>query len=207
VAQATVDAALGGFVADSALGAHSGVAQADGTGTVPSAQLPVLSTNNVAKVFDCTTSGTVFLPSGSTYTATTDDIGEFVIANVEIPNPGYPWIALPFAYVLGHSSAVSSGSRLLGNGNIGFLAVTAPGEVAPIYGMGLCTADTVANYYPVVPATNGLDRVTPATQPPFQGGATLQLSACNFAGTNYTFSGTGLVFYVLVLPALGGGGQ
>lgn len=203
--QSTVTAALSSYIPDSELGATNGIAVANGSGTIPSAQLPTLVTNNLAQAYDAVAHGTVFLPTATTYTVTTENIGEFVLANVVIPNPGYPWIPLPFGYVLGYSSATPSGSRLVGNGDVGFLAVTVPGETTPVYGMGLMTADTLPNYYPIVPSVDGLASISPFNQPALQGGATLQLSACNFSGSSYTVSGSGLVFYVLVLPALGGG--
>lgn len=190
------------YVPSTELGAANGIAQANGGGIVPSGQLPTLITNNVARVYDCVTDGTISLTSGHVYTATTENIGEFVMASVTIPNPGYPWIALPFAYVLGYSSGAASGNRLVGNGNYGFLAVTAAGQQTPLYGMALMTDDTIANYYPLIPTS--LVQTTPLNQPPFETGVTLQLSVCNYTGSTYTVSGTGLVFYVLVLPALGG---
>lgn len=203
LAQASVTSALSGYVANSLLGAANGVAQADPSGIVPSAQLPALTTNNVAMAYDCVNNGSLFLPTGTEQTVITENIGEFVLAEVVIPNPGYPYVALPFGWVLGYSGGTPSSSRLEGNGNVGFLAVTEPSEETPVYGMGLMTADTLPNYYSVLPAADGLATVNPTTQPPFQTGVTLQLSACNYAGSDYVVSGTGLIFFVLVFPALG----
>jgi hypothetical protein len=79
------------------------------------------------------------------------------------------------------------------------------GQITPIYGAGVCTDDTLPNYYLCLPYGSGVaNAMTPLTQPPIIGGVTLLLSGCCWAGNDYIFSGTGLVFFVLVVPAVGG---
>jgi hypothetical protein len=203
--QTAVNTALAAFVPTSQLGAAHGVAQLGPDGLIPAGQLQLpLVTNNLAKVYDATTNGTIFLPSGNAFTVVTTNINEFVAANVNVPNPGYPWIPLPFAYIGGHSSNTSSGSRLAGNGNYGMMTCTLAGKTLPLYGVGLATDDTLFNYYVLTPcgiATN--PAVTPLNQVPLEGAQTLELGLCNWSGSQYTFSGTGMFFYVLVVPAIG----
>lgn len=204
LSESAVTTALGNYIADSQLGVDNGVAQVAGGGNIPTGQLPTLVTNDLAQCYDATNDGTVFLVPDTTYTVVTNNINEFVLANVVIPNPGFPWIPLPFAYVLGYSSATASGSRLIGTGNFGYLTVTELGTTSPIFASGLCTDDSLPNFYTVTPSVNPSTVVTPLTQVPMQGGATLQLAACNWEGSQYTFSGDSLYFFVLVVPALGG---
>lgn len=203
--QTQVNDSLTAYIPTTSLGVSSGVAQLGSNGLIPGGQLPTLMTNNMAQGYDPVHDGTVFLPSDQTHTVTTENINEFIIANVEIPNPGYSWIPLPFAYVQGYSSSASSGSRLVGNHNFGLLTVTVAGTTLPLYGVGLCTDDTLPNFYVVSPsAIVTSPAVTPLNQVPLEGAQTLELGGCNWAGSQYTFSGAGLQFFVLVVPAVGG---
>lgn len=182
----------------------SSVAQLGSNGYIPSGILPTIPTNSLALNYDVQTSGVVYLPPGVTYTTTTPNLGELKIATIDIPYPGYPWLPYPFAVVEGYSSAAGSGSNLYGNGNFGILTVTPLGETTPLYGACLCTDDTVPNFYQVIPSAVSTGPVTPASQPPITTDITLELSGCNWAGSNYTFSGNGLTFFVAIFPALAG---
>jgi hypothetical protein len=205
--ESQVTTALSAYVPESTLGAASGIAQLGANEEIPSGQLPVLVTNSLAVSYDAVSVGTVYLASNATFVVTSTTIGAYVIASVNIPDPGYPWIPFPIAYVQGYAGGASSGTRLAGNGNSGLLTVTPPiSTSAPVvYGAGLMTDDPVANYYQCVPgAITAAGVITPLTQTPVSGSLTLQLSASCWSGNNYTVSGAGLVFYVLVLPAQGG---
>ncbi len=200
--QTQVTTNLEAYIPTSSLG--STVAQLGSNGSIPTGQLPAVTLNNLALNYDVTTSGTVFLLPGISHTTTTTTLGELKIGTITIPNPGYPWIPYPFAKVLGYSSATSSGSRLIGTSNSGILTVTQQGVTSPLYGAGLFTDDPGSNYYSVVPAAIPLGPVTPLTQTPLTTGMTFELSGCNWTGTGYTYNGTGLIFFILVLPALSG---
>jgi hypothetical protein len=132
----------------------------------------------------------------------TETIGEYTIGQVTIADPGYPWIPWPFAYVQGFAGGVGSGSRLQGNGNSGLLVVTPLNAQLPIYAAGVMTDDPLPNYYQAIPYGATTDSMTPLLQPAINGPLTLQLSACCWTGNAYTVGGTGLVFYVLVLPSI-----
>jgi hypothetical protein len=213
--QSGVTAALAsGYVPRSALDADSGIAQLNSSLQVPTAQLPTLTTNSVATCYNANNPahGTIHLTSGLTLTCLTSTIGEQLLATVNIEDPGYPYIALPFAYVQGFTSVASTGVRTVGGGdNFGLLTVTLLGQQSPIYGMGICNNDSFVNYYLVTPsAASPVQGTTPTSQPPLVGFQTLMLTGCNLqGGGNYSFTGgtgaeTSLVFYVLTFPAFGG---
>lgn len=204
--QTQVTTALSAYTPNSALGAHNGIAQLNGSQAIPVGQLPTLVTNSLAVNYDAATSGTIWLPTGQSVTTASNNVGAVPLAQVTIPNPGYPWVPWPFAVVQGQAGGTPPGTRLAGSGNFGLLAVTPVGDNTVIYAAGVCTDDMLANYYLCQPggATGVGSGLTPQTQTPIVGGATLLLSGCSWSGTGYVFWGTGLYFYVLCLPAIGG---
>lgn len=201
----TADAA---YLPLASLGAANGAAKLNSSGTIPAGQLPPLTTNRLALSYSIATSGTNFLGSNSR-TVTTTNLNEYIIASIPIPDPGYPWIPFPYAYISGQAAGSPSGSRFVGNGNFGFLTVMAPAGISnTIYGAGVCTDDPVTNWYQLVPGCNATtpgNPVTPISQPPILGPLTLNLGCCCWAGAAYTFNGPNLVFHITVLPALGTG--
>jgi hypothetical protein len=203
-----VDAALSAYAPITALGVASGVAQADGTGLIPSAQLPTLVTNRLALSYNIATTGTNFLGSAS-YTTTTTNVNEYIIASIPIPDPGFAWYPLAFAYISAQTGGSSSGSRFVGNGNFGYLTVSPPAAVsATIYAAGICTDSPITNWYQAMPsaiASNTTQPQTPTNTPPILGGLTLNLAACCWQGNAYTWNGPGLVFHIIVIPAIGTG--
>lgn len=196
------------YVPNSTLGAANGVAATNSSGLVPAGQLPTLVTNRLAKSYSIATSGTNFL-GGDSFTVTTTTLQEYIIASLPIPDPGYPWYPRVFAYISGQAAGSSSGSRFIGNGNFGLLTVMPPAGISTkIYGAGVCTSDTVTNWYQCLPyggAQNTSIPMTPLNQPPIIGPLTLNLGACCWSGNGYTFNGPGLVYHVTVVPALGTG--
>jgi hypothetical protein len=201
--KAAVNTTLSAYVPTSALG--STVARLGSDGNVPSGVLPTVTTNSLGVSYDVYgPQGVVFLPSGQQFTTQTSNLGELKLGTIKIPDPGYPYVVFPFAYVRAWSASSPSGSNLHGNGNVGLMTVTPVAQTTPVYAAGLCTADTVANFYACIPAAVTAGPVTPTTHPPIVGSITLELSACNWTGTDYTFTGTGLVYFVIVVPGLVG---
>ena len=188
------------FIPLTTLGAVSGLAQSDNTGKVPSAILPgTMVTERMAVSYSAATSGTIYL--SGTHAVSTTNLREYLIASLPIPDPGYPWIPLPFATITGQALGTASNSRLLGNGNPGLLTVTPPTGAA-VYGAGVCAADTRPNIYQVVPGVSPIGSITPVTQPPINGALTLNLYGCCWnTGGSYQFSSAGLTFHILVVPA------
>lgn len=206
--QTAVNNALTPYAPLSILGAHSGAAQADSSGLIPSGQLPTLVTNRLPLSYNINTTGTNFL-GGSTFTTTTTNIGEYIIASIPIPDPGFPWIPFAYAYISAQSGGTPSGTRFNGNGNFGFLAVIPPSGVSnTIYASGVCTDDPVTNWYQALPhgyATNPQSPQTPLTNPPILGPLTLNLTGCCWSGNAYSWNGPNLVFHITVMPAMGAG--
>ena len=190
------------FIPLTTLGANSGLAQSNSSGNIPPGVLPTtMTTERVATSYNVSTSGTIYL-SGTHTVTTVNNLREYMLASIPIPDPGYAWIPLPFATVTGRALGTASGSRFLGNGNSGLLTVSpAAGVSDNIYGAGVCTADTLPNLYQVIPAAPTIGSATPTTRPPVNGALTLNLYGCCWAGSNYQFSSTGLTFWVLVVPA------
>lgn len=205
---AMVTTANAAFAPLTKLGAANGIAQATAGGLANPAQLPTLVTNRLPKSYSIATSGTDFL-GGDSFTVTTTTLQEYIIASLSIPDPGYPWIPWITVYISGQAAGASSGSRFIGNGNFGLLTVMPPSGVSTkIYAAGVCTSDTVTNWYQALPygaAVNPTTPQTPLNQPPIIGPLTLNLGCCCWSGNGYTFNGPGKVFHVTVLPALGTG--
>lgn len=206
--QSMVTAANSAYVLKTALAAAHGIAQSGAGGVIPSVQLPAVSTNRLALSYNIATSGTNFL-AGDSFTVVTTNLNEYTIASLPIPDPGFPWYPLAEAFISGQAAGTPSGSRFVGNGNLGFLTVMPPSGVSnTIYSAGVCTADTVTGWYECLPygATQGANfPMTPANQPPILGPLTLNLGACCYSGTGFTFNGPGLVYHVTVIPAMGTG--
>jgi hypothetical protein len=196
------------FVPNTLLGAANGVATTLSNGLANPAQLPTLVTNRLPVSYSIATTGTDFL-GGDSFTVTTTTLQEYIIASMPIPDPGYPWIPWVTVYISGQAAGSPSGSRFIGNGNFGLLTVMPPSGVSSkIYAAGVCTSDTVTNWYQATPyggAQNPQTPTTPLTQPPIIGPLTLDLGCCCWQGNGYTFNGPGKVFHVTVLPAMGTG--
>lgn len=219
--QSEITSTLAGYIPKSALGANNGIAQSDSIhNQIPSNQLPTLVLNSLAKCYDLASNGSQLVSATTTVQSTTPNINEIILAQISVPDPGYPWWPLPFAYV----RAASGGTATLdtsGTGNIGCLTVMIEGVSSTYYGVGLCTDDINPSYYPVVPyglaaQTQNLvtaEVMTPATYPPLpptttSGATVFQLGACNLPGAqnntnlSYFFSGANLTYFILVIPAV-----
>lgn len=209
VTQATVNSALANYVANTQLGAASttspsvtGVATLGSTGQLTAGQVPSGTLTDRVSFTVAATSSTIYLASGSNHTVTTTVPTEFKLASVTISDPGWPWRPLPFANVMGMAAGTASTSRNLGNGNYGLLTCAPPTSVSStVYGAGVCSAVyNVLDFYQLLPYA--LANQTPLTVPAINGSLELDLYCSNWTGNNYTFSGTGLTFWVWVVPAL-----
>jgi len=217
--QSAVTAADNTYVANSALNAPNGVAGLDPSGDLPAARIP--NGVRVDRVIDSYSVGFQAAAAGvlgGTLSTMTHAIGvplltgsrfvssqvvrELALAMVVIPDPGYPWIPLPFGWVAGNAAGGDKPSvRTAGNSNYGQLTVMPPHSVSDqVYGMGICTASYYTGYYPIMPAA--FETQTPTTVPPINGGLELDLYGCCFAGQNYQFFAANMSFWVLVVPAL-----
>lgn len=190
------------FAPATELNAASGVAGLDGAGNLLTSQLPVGAlTEFTAQSFDVSEYGLVLL-SGSGV-VTTNNLRELEIAQISIPDPGYPYIPFPFALVAGGNmnEATAPVNRTQGTGNYGLLSVIPPSTVSDqVYGAGVCTDSYYLNYY-VVRAYAAANQ-TPLTVPPVQGPLELLLCGCCWNGSGYEFSDQGLEYHILCLPSM-----
>jgi hypothetical protein len=215
--QAAVTATAASYIARTKLSAASGLAQCDGSGDLLAAQVPSgLLTDRVAKCYSIGYSsanavgglassvsgatGTAFLTPGNSQSVATTTAREFKMASISVPDPGYPWRVWPFGWVQGNSGLASQPtSRAIGTGQYGLLTVMPPASVSnQVYGIGIASGSYTNDWYPIVPyAAAGQ---TPTSVPPIEGALELDLYACCWSGTTFTFLG-GFSYWVLVLPA------
>lgn len=122
------------------------------------------------------------------------------LATIPIPDLGFPYRMLPFAWVRGDSSgATQPASPTLGTGNYGLITAVVPGS-AQVYGLGICTGSWYTDAYPMLPYA-ALNQ-TPLTVPATTGAKTLNLYGSMWSGTTYTFYPDELTFFVTCIPAL-----
>jgi hypothetical protein len=173
------------------------VASLDSSGMLTATQIPTtLVTERTARSVFATA------PSFSgTYTCTTTATREKLLATLTILDPGFPYIPLPFGFVSGQAGGTPGLYPWSGNGVCGQLTVCpAAGSGDTIYGVGACSDTPATGVYPIFPYA--ASNTTPSTRPATNGTLTLNLYGCCFQGSGYSFSSTGLSFYVIVIPAM-----
>jgi hypothetical protein len=199
-----VDTADQAYIPDDAWGAPNGVAMLDTNGDVLMSELPPgIPTSRQALVYTAARNGNVYLQPGTYHQTNTQTYREFCLADISIPDPGYPWRPLVYAQVGGFSAGgTPPATARQGTGNMGLVTVMPPAEIAnTIYGVGLCTAlYEVLGFYPVLPA--GIGGQTPLSTPPLIGGIELELWCCSYAMAGYVFVGDGMFFRAQVIPGM-----
>lgn len=224
--QAAVTAADANYVAATRLGAASGVAKLDGSGNLTSTMVPTSGavTDRVAQCYSIGTTsgsagglgglvgglvntvagavGTILLASGTSHTVSTTSPREYKIATVTIPDPGFPWRPLPFAWVQGNASGgTNPGFRIQGNADYGMLTCMPPSGVSDqVYGLGVATGSFFTDTYLLTPFAAASQ--TNTSVPAVTGGLTLDLYGSCWSGTSYTWIGTNLNYFIWVVPAL-----
>lgn len=208
------------YLASTARGAASGVASLDPDGNLTAAQVPTagLVNDRVFKCYSLNQStlpvlggtgsaiggaiGNQLLASGATRTVTTTSVREFRLATIVVPDPGFPWRPLPFAWIQGNSSgSAQPASRQSGTGNYGLVTCCPPSGVSDaIYGIAVCTASYFTDTYELTPYAAA--NQTHTSVPPITGGLQLDLYCSCWSGTSFTFLGTNLQFFVLAVPSL-----
>ena len=203
-----VDNADTSYVPTRLLGAVNGVASLDVNGQLPAAQFPSgMPTDRTIMCYAA--SGSQILLTGSASktvgqgTPGTSPLRATTLAQLSIPDPGYPYVPLPFAWVQGSSSsAAAPASSMVGNSNFGLLTAMPPdGAGDTVYGAGTCTASPTANIYSLVPYARPSQ--TPTSYPYVTGNLQLNLYGSSWATSGqYTFYGTNLTYLVLVVPSI-----
>lgn len=218
--QSAVTTADSGYAAASTLNQPSGVAGLDSSGNLLTAQVnsSVVITSRVAKSYSVgAVAGTagilggtvttdpgasgVILINGS-YEVTTTGPPYAQLAQLSIPDPGWPWVPVCSGLIMGDSSATTTPplTRSQGTGNCGLVLVTALAHTTPVYGIALCADSYYKDTYPIQPY--GTTNQTPNTVPPLIGSQTLAMWGTCWNSAPYTFYEENLVFSVLITPAL-----
>lgn len=199
--KSAVDAADNSYVPLTQVGQPNGVATLDSDGNVTSSQLPTgIQTNRVPLYYNAATQGTIDLGSGSTHTCTTTTTREYRIASITIPYPGFAWYPMCFGQVVGYAQGTDNG-RFEGNTNYGALTVQPPAGTSDIvYAKGIGGSDIHPNFYQLFPY--GGANTTPITQPHLHTSLQLDLYGSCWTGNQYVWSGSNLMFHVLVMPAI-----
>lgn len=186
--------------ADASLVDHptSGVAGLGPTGYLDPAHLPSGAITDRVITSHAVTPDNIFLTGDvvSSSTAYRDKR----LATITVPDPGYPWIPMPFATVTGRSGdALPPEGYWGGNGVCGLLTV-APASGDIIYGRGVCTDSLASAPRFLIPGCDA--GTTPLTVPAVEGGVTLNLYGACFQGSGYVFSSSSEFQYlVYVFPA------
>lgn len=143
--------------------------------------------------------GTTIITGPTTVTSTSTP--GTPLATIPVPDLGFPYRVLPFAFVSGDSSGSTAPARVdVGTGSYGLLLCTTAAATSQPLGIGICTGSYRTNVCTLVP--DALTNQTPSSVPALSGAQTVNLYGCLWSGTTYTFYPTELIFYVLCVPAL-----
>lgn len=205
--KAQVDAADLNYIPVSQRGAVNGVASTDASNYVPSGQLPSLITDRQHTLVD---SSVVYLTGEQTTTASGSFNGsggiengkEYLAARLTVSDPGYDYLLLPFATVLGRSPFSESGSNRLGGLTFGKMAILTQNDVC--WGFGIAGNNTYWAVQHAVPFTGPGGVPTNGTA--LTGSTTLSLWLSNWGTVggevlDYQWSNIGFSFYTWVVPA------
>lgn len=187
--------------ADVALRNHptSGVAGLDSSGYLAASQIPDdVTTDRVVQSYTVTSEDTYLTDM---VVSTSTSFRDKRLASITVPDPGYPWIPMPYAAVTGQSSDAQPPEGYWGgNGVCGLLSV-APDTGETVYGRGVCTDSLAAATRYLIPSADA--GATPLTTPPVEGELTLNLYGSCFQGSGYIFSASSEFSYVIyAFPAV-----
>lgn len=221
---AAYQAADATYIAASQLGAASGVASLNSSGNLTATQVPSsgLVTDRITQCYSVANPGTLTNILGGTASSVTGAIGTMLftspvtvtgttvggsgttkLASIVIPDPGWPWRPMPYAWVQGSSSNGTNdpGLRMQGTGNYGMLTVIPLSSVSTTtYGRGVCSGSYYTNTHRLLPYAGA--NQTPSSVPAINGGLELDLWGSCWSGTTFTFQPTNFVFFILVVPAI-----
>jgi hypothetical protein len=189
-----VDAADALYVLKSDKGVVGGVATIGSDGYIPDAQLGTVQTDRIPTYVN----GTIIL--SGTKTVTTTLIREYVAGTLEIADPGYDYVVLPFAQIQAAPIlAVPPATPMTGTPNYGKIAIVGPAPTNEVFSQGICSGAAQFDFYTSVPYA--LKDATPLNVPPRQGDLNLDLCLSLFSGNTYSFSSLGIMLYAFVYPA------
>lgn len=192
----------------SQLAQPGGVATLDENGVMLGAQISLAGVSDRIMVcYDVQKFGTVNMASSSIRVNQLEP-RETLLATVNVPDPGYPWVPMPFATVWGQAipnTATPDPSTDVGT--VGFLSVLDVNDSAnEAYGVGAAMGRSVLSPALVLPnAANtaaSADSTSSKTDPVI-GPMSLGLYASRWLGTDsYQFVSQALRYWVIAAPAM-----
>jgi hypothetical protein len=188
-----VDAADQNYVPTTQVGQANGVVPLDNNSYVTSPYLPTVQTNRKPLFVPATS----IIISGQ-YQATSNNPKEYQAASLTIPDPGYPYVPLIFAQVLGGSTLGASANRMMGTGSYGQISVLRNDDTK--YSWCLTTAHRHMAMHTALPFAD--NSVNPGNRLPIEGAVDFSLWLSLWSGSTYTFASAGLTFFALVYPGL-----
>lgn len=208
---AQLNAQASKYYATSALGANSGLATMATTAVVTAAQVNAANaTDRVMRTATLAAHGKINF--SGTVTVDQTNVQQILLATIDVEDPGYPWIPMPFATVSGHAvPPPSSQTPLVDPAQLVdctalITVVDASGANTNAYGIGIANGtwwDTETQVLPDCAATSQQATVAPI-QPVISGGLTLAMYGNRYLGAgSYVFNSSGLDFYVDIAPAYG----
>jgi hypothetical protein len=199
-----VDAADTNYIPLIDVGVANGVANLDLNGDLLASQLPSgIMIDRPVLSYSIGSTGTIYLGSGNSQLVATTTSRELLIASMVIPDPGFAWYPMSFAWVYGYAYGADNG-RFYGNNNYGQLVVQPPAGISDtIYAAGIGPSDVRASFTPVIPSCPvNPPGTTPSTQPPINGSLELDLYGSCFSGSGYVWMGIDLVWYTFIYPSM-----
>lgn len=196
------------YFARASLGAPSGLATLSAGATqVVSSQINVARANDrVMRTYTLAKYGTVNFTG--TIASTAGALRDQSLATITIPDPGYPWVPLPFATVWGYAQATTGATPLADpaqqTDTFGLLVVMLDSSTdTTSYASGATSASWQTRRTRVLPMSGVPPNVTvSARSPAYVGGATLTLYGSRWLGAgSYQFSDQNLDYYVIAAPA------
>ncbi|ACH62208.1 hypothetical protein MYRNA_241 [Mycobacterium phage Myrna] len=189
--KANVDAADANYIPVSQVGAPNGVVPLDNNSYIASQYLPTIQTE---RKMGFVAAQTVILSGDRVCTAINPK--EYLAATLTIPDPGFPYVPLLFAHILGGSVNGNAANRGMGTGSYGQISILRADDTK--YSWSLTTSHKPLAYHTCVPFAD--NTVNPTTRPLLEGQHVFNLFLGLWSGNTYTFNSTALQFYALVFP-------
>lgn len=186
-----VDAADATYLPTSSLGVANGVASLGTDNYVPAGQLPTVQTERRPFLVNASQ---VLLTAGQEITTVTNK--GYEAARLVINDPGYAYIPVFSAYVLGGAVNSAPPSRILGSGSYGQVTVLRSDGVK--YAWCFCTPTNVLDYFCAMPF--GDTSTNPTSMPPLYGTTNWSMWLGLWSGSTYSFYPGNLKFFCMVYP-------
>lgn len=189
--KANVDAADALYVPLTQRGAANGVVPLDDNSYIPTQYLPTIQTE---RKVGYVAAQNILLNGDRLCTAINPK--EYLAATLTIPDPGFPYVPLVFAQILGGSVNGNAANRGMGTGSYGQVSILRADDTKQSW--CLATSHKTLAYHTALPF--GDNTVNPNTRPLMEGQQVFNLWLGLWSGNTYTFNSTGLAFYALVFP-------